>query len=328
MIATQNVWALVLAGGEGKRLQALTTQPGGTPVPKQFCSLRGERSLIEEAIDRGAALVDTERICAIVGAAHRRWWSRSAALQRLPVDNLIVQPRGRGTAVGILYAVLHIAAKDPDAAIVLLPSDHHVTDEGTLRESLVAALQRIRKGTDGPVLLGLEPDRPDTELGYILPGARDPLGGYRVRRFVEKPNASAARSLLEDGGLWNLFIVVATARCLIDLLKSRLGDFVSQMRTVITRAQLPGSAATEWQGLEELYERMPEVDFSRDVLEGQEASLCVMRVRPCGWSDLGTPRRVGETLRRLPAQDYVAAVSRRSAFVNLAAQHDRLQRQA
>lgn len=319
MIATKHVWALVLAGGEGKRLQVLTTQPGGTPVPKQFCSLRGERSLIEEAIDRGAALVDTERICAIVSAAHRRWWAQSAALQRLPADNLIVQPRGRGTAVGILYAVLHIAAKDPDAVIALLPSDHHVADEATLRESLVAALQRVRDGAGGAVLLGLEPDRPDTELGYIVPGARDPSGGYRVRRFVEKPDAAVARSLVEAGSLWNMFIVVASARGLIELLQPPLGDFVSRMQAAML--QSPAS-------LERLYELMPEVDFSRHVLEGQESSLCVMRVRPCGWSDLGTPRRVGETLRRLPAQDYASAVSRRSAFINLAAQHDRLQRQA
>jgi mannose-1-phosphate guanylyltransferase len=199
MIATQNVWALVLAGGEGKRLHALTTRPGGTPVPKQFCSLRGERSLIEEAIARGSALVDTERICVIVGAAHRHWWLQSAALKRLPANNLIVQPRGRGTAVGILYAVLHIATKDPDAVIVLLPSDHHVADEGALRESLVAALQRTRQGAGSPVLLGLEPDRADTELGYIVPGARDPSGGYRVRRFVEKPDISAARALVDGG---------------------------------------------------------------------------------------------------------------------------------
>jgi hypothetical protein len=80
--------------------------------------------------------------------------------------------------------------------------------------------------------------------------------------------------------------------------------------------------------LTEKYERLPEVDFSRHVLEGQESALRVLRVPPCGWSDLGTPRRVRETLRRLPPRDYAAAVSRRSAYVNLAAQNDRLQRQA
>jgi hypothetical protein len=112
------------------------------------------------------------------------------------------------------------------------------------------------------------------------------------------------------------------------MMQSRLGDFVSEMQAIVATGLAPGSTRTGWRKLEQLYERLPEVDFSRHVLERQESSLCVMRVRPCGWSDLGTPRRVRETLLRLPADDYAAAVSRPSAFVNLAAQHDRLQRGA
>jgi len=320
MIATQNVWALVLAGGEGKRLQALTTQPGGTPVPKQFCSLRGERSLIEEAIDRGAALVDTERICAIVAANHRRWWSENVSLRRLVSENLLVQPRNRGTAVGILYSTMQIASKDPDALIVVLPSDHHVEDEVTLREALLEAIQMAWRSGGGPVLLGLQPDHADSELGYIVPGAADPIGGYRVKRFVEKPSISSARQLIRDGALWNMFIVVASAQRIVRLFESRLSALVTQMRTIVA------SSPSE-RSFEHTYDRLPVVDFSRHVLQGQESSLRVMRVRPCGWSDLGTPVRVGETLRRLTPHDYAAAVARRSAYINLAAQHEHLQRQ-
>lgn len=328
MISSTSVWTLILAGGEGKRLQVLTTQSCGTPVPKQFCSLGGERSLIDEAIARSAALVDRERICAIVAAEHRRWWSQSAALGRLASTNLIVQPRNRGTAVGILYAALQIAAKDPNATVVLLPSDHHVANEGTLRESLVAALQAVRRRRSGSVLLGLEPDNADTELGYIVPGARDPSGGLRVRRFIEKPSVSDARWLIESGALWNMFIIVAAVQRLIDLFRPRWGALLTEMQALVAVNQSARSGCAPGLNLEEKYERLPEVDFSRHVLEGQESALRVMRVRPCGWSDLGTPRRLRETLRRLPPRDYAAAVSRRSAYVNLAAQHDRLERQA
>jgi mannose-1-phosphate guanylyltransferase len=328
MSSSKGVWVLVLAGGEGKRLRVLTTEPCGTPVPKQFCSLRGERSLIEEAIDRGAALVDTERICAIVAAEHRRWWSESAAVARLASANLIVQPRNRGTAVGILYAALHIAAKDPDATIVLLPSDHHVADESILRESQVAALQAVRRHRSGPVLLGLEPDTADTELGYIVPGDRDSSGCYRVRRFVEKPSITDARSLIQSGALWNMFIVVAALQGLIDLFRPQWGALIAEMRALVAAGQSAGLEGLRGLNLAQKYERLPEVDFSRHVLAGQESALRLMRVRPCGWSDLGTPRRVSEMLRRLAPRDYAAAVSRRSAYVNLAAQHDRMQRQA
>jgi len=328
VISSESVWALILAGGEGKRLRVLTTEPCGTAVPKQFCSLGGERSLIEEAINRGAALVDTERVCAIVAAEHRRWWSESAALSRLPSANLIVQPRNRGTAVGILYAMLHIAAKDSDATVVLLPSDHHVADETVLRESLVAALQAVRRRRSGPVLLGLEPGNADTELGYIVPGARDPSGGYRVRQFIEKPSVTDARWLIENGALWNTFIIVAAVQGLIDLFQPHWGSLVTEMQALVAGDQPPGSADISELNLAKKYERLPEVDFSRHVLAGQESALRVMRAPPCGWSDLGTPRRVRETLRSLSTREYAAAVSRRSAYPNLAAQHERMQRQA
>ena len=328
MISSESVWALVLAGGEGKRLRVLTTQPSGTAVPKQFCSLRGERLLIEETIDRGAALVHRKRICAIVATEHRRWWSESAALSRLSAGNLIVQPRNRGTGVGILYAMLHIAARDPDATVALLPSDHHVADEIILRESLVAALQAVRRRRGGPVLLGLEPSSTDTELGYIVPGERDPSGGYRVRQFIEKPSVTDARWLIESGALWNMFIIVAAVQRLIDLFQPHWGSLVTEMQALVAGDHLAGSADISELNLAKRYERLPEVDFSRHVLAGQESALRVMRVPPCGWSDLGTPRRVRETLRSLSTREYAAAVSRRSAYVNLAAQHERLQRQA
>jgi Mannose-1-phosphate guanylyltransferase len=328
VISANHLWVLVLAGGEGKRLRALTTEPCGTPVPKQFCSLRGERSLIEEAIDRGAALVDTERICSIVAAEHQRWWLESAALTRLLPANLIVQPRNRGTAVGILYATLKIAKNDPDAIVILLPSDHHVDDEGALRESLVAALQTMRHGNGGLLLLGLQPNSADTELGYIVPGARDQRGGHRVRRFVEKPSASHARSLIDSGGLWNMFIMVASAQCLVNLFRPSWGALLAEMQALVS-ARVPKELQTV-SGLtfQDRYDLLPEVDFSRHVLEGQESVLRVMRVPPCGWSDLGTPVRVRETLGRLPPLEYAAAVSRRSDYINLAAQYDRLQRRA
>lgn len=328
MISANHLWALVLAGGEGKRLRALTTEPCGTSVPKQYCSLRGERSLIEEAIDRGAALVDTERICAIVAAEHQRWWLESAALTRLLPANLIVQPRNRGTAVGILYATLKIAKNDPDAIVILLPSDHHVDDEGILRESLVAALRSMRHPNTGPLLLGLQPNSADTELGYIVPGARDPLGSHRVQRFVEKPSVSHAQWLIDSGGLWNMFIVVASVQRFVDLFRPSWGALLTAMQALVSPRHPGKLQPVGGLTFQDRYDLLPEVDFSRHVLAGQESVLRVMRVPPCGWSDLGTPLRVRETLRRLPPLEYAAAVSRRSDYINLAAQHDRLQHRA
>ncbi len=298
MASANHVWSVVLAGGEGTRLRALTTRPCGTSVPKQFCSLQGGRTLLEDAVARAAGVMDEERVCAIVAQQHREWWPQS--LRRVPLKNIFVQPRNRGTAVGVLYSLLNVLALDPQANVVLLPADHYVRDEVTLRESLRTALARLERDATTPVLLGLEPDEVDADLGYILPGDVDPLGGRLVGRFIEKPTAQVAADIIEAGGLWNAFIIAASAQSLLDLYMQRFAPVVMEMQVIMKRATSAGlPVAAGWAVLAELYERLPEVDFSRHVLEGRESRLRVVQVPPCGWSDLGTPKRVGETLRRL-----------------------------
>lgn len=322
--AAQRTWALVLAAGDGSRLRALTTKPCGTAVPKQFCSLHGGRSLLEEALRRAGGLVESERICTIVAQQHRQYWSDIDALGRLPQSNLIVQPRNRGTAIGILYSLLHIQAKDPQARVILLPADHYVRDEGILRASLKEALERVQREQDKPVLLGLEPDEADTDLGYILPGGRDRHGGYTVHRFIEKPKFALASQIIDEGGLWNTFITASGTQSLIDLFLPRHAALVMEMRMLVSRGLNAQSPAVGWPAIVDMYERLPDIDFSRDLLEGQEDRLCLMRVPACGWSDLGTPRRVGETLRRLRPHEGEDDVG--SVHMNLAAQHAHFER--
>jgi mannose-1-phosphate guanylyltransferase len=135
---SEDCWALLLAAGDGRRLLELTTTRKGLTVPKQFCSLRRGPSLLQEALQRAAAVTSSVRICAVVAADHRKWWSEQ--LECLPAENIFVQPSNRGTANGILLPLLNIIRRDPDARILLLPSDHHVRDEDTLAESISVAL--------------------------------------------------------------------------------------------------------------------------------------------------------------------------------------------
>ncbi|HKU13931.1 MAG TPA: sugar phosphate nucleotidyltransferase [Steroidobacteraceae bacterium] len=324
MRQAQHTWSLVLAGGDGNRLRALTTKPCGTAVPKQYCSLHGGHSLLEDAIARAERVVAPERVCTIVAQQHRQWWTESRPLlDSLERGNLIVQPRNLGTGIGILYSLLHILARDAEARIVLLPADHYVRDEDVLNEVLVQALQRLERNADRPLLLGLQPDEPDTDLGYVLPGELDPLGGHSVARFIEKPGYSVAREIIDAGGLWNTFIMVAAARTLLDLYLPRFARLVMEMQVSIANGLSGGSPTGNWPALLALYERLPELDFSRDLLEGHAARLCVLRVPSCGWSDLGTPRRVGEIVRRLPYAERADWALERtgSAHINLAAQH-------
>jgi mannose-1-phosphate guanylyltransferase len=313
-------WALVLAAGEGSRLRALTTT-NGVAVPKQFCSLRHGPSLLQEALHRAEAVAPRQRICTIVAEQHRRWWE--GPLWSLPSQNIIVQPENRGTAAGLLLPLLHIEARDPQARIIVLPSDHHIRDEATLARALRHAAARIRGERDDIYLLGIGPDEADPELGYILPSTGDGSSGFRVAQFVEKPPMTLARSLIERGALWNAFILAASVRAFVRLFEQRYPGIVAEMRRVVSHdrvdPQSPLAAA-------EHYGRLPELDFSRHVLEGAEQALRVLPVPPCGWSDLGTPKRVAEALRRIDRSDERLGSSLDpTAHLSLAAQHARLQ---
>ena len=311
-------WALVLAAGEGSRLQALTMTASGVAVPKQFCSLGGGSSLLHGALRRAHAVAPPQRTCAVVADHHRRWWQ--ALGLDIPANNLIRQPRNRGTANGILLPLLHIVHRDPDAAVLVLPSDHYVRNESMLAISLRRAMAELQRESGHLILLGIAPDEPDQELGYIVGDGADYAAIRTVAEFVEKPSAATARALIARGAVWNSFIFAATGRTLLRAFEERCPGLVGEMQHIVSS---PVESATRAARLAGLYEDLPELDFSRDVLQRSPSLLRVLTVPACGWSDLGTPRRVGETVSRYrpaPGASLTLAPGR-TAFVDLAARH-------
>ena len=281
-------WALLLAAGDGTRLADLTRGADGIPVPKQFCSLYGGPSLLGLARDRARRVAAEARILTVVSARHERWWR--AELGGTSPANVVVQPGNRGTAVGLLAPLLRIVARDPEARVWVLPSDHWVADEETLATSVRHALARVEREPGRVVLLGISPDSNDTQYGWIVPARPDADGFSAVTSFVEKPRLPLARRLRRRGGVWNSFLLVARARAILRLYAERLPTLLTSM-----------SRAVEEDGLAGLYADLPALDFSKDVLQGSEESLRVLRVPSCGWSDLGTPERLQECAATFPA---------------------------
>jgi mannose-1-phosphate guanylyltransferase len=322
MATRQRTWAVVLAAGDGTRLANLARDARGNPVPKQFCSLNGGASLLQEALHRARRLVPRERLCVIVAEQHRRWWGPT--LWALPASNIVVQPRNCGTANGILLATLSILERDPLARIVFLPADHYVRDEHALVGSLREAATLLTREVEGLVLVGIEPEQADPELGYIMPGEALGDGSRRVARFVEKPDRATARSMIAAGALWNSFILAARGPALLGLMRERMPEIVDRMSTALARDARVWSSG---RALRELYAELPSVDFSSTVMQDAERSLRVITAPACGWSDLGTPERVADTLRRLheerlerpAAPSVLPPFMASSAFVNLAA---------
>lgn len=310
---TGHDWALVLAGGEGTRLQSLTRTASGVAVPKQFCSFGGDASLLHDALRRAESVTIPERTCVIVSEHHRLWWQELDL--RLPGPNVIQQPLNRGTATGILLPLLKVLHRDPDAGLLVLPSDHFVRNEALLAACLRAAMLSVRQQPDQIVILGISPDDADPELGYIVAEDAVATNLRSVSEFVEKPNPSAARALIARGGVWNSFIFAAHGRTLLRAFEERSPELVAEMTQILSRT----APAVPQAELAELYERAPDLDFSRDILQRSPTLLRVLTVPPCGWSDLGTPRRLTEALSHFPpsCEHSHRRDTRRTVFVDL-----------
>jgi len=325
MSRASRTWAVVLAAGEGTRLASLTRDAAGNSVPKQFCSLNGGSALVHDALQRARHIAPPEQVCAIVAQQHSRYWRK--ALQSLSPRNVIVQPQNRGTANGVLLCVLAILDRDPLARIVFLPADHFVLDESALARALRDLVVHLSHNPDGLTLIGIEPDEADPELGYIVPGRTLSDGSRTVARFVEKPPVHIARELFNAKALWNSFIFGATGSALLGLLRLYMGASVDDMATALAR----DAQSAQPSALMELYERLRAVDFSRAIVQQAPQSLRVITTPVCGWNDLGTPRRVGDTLRRLGDNAPRPRTESRAlrhmlmpGLINLAAQHARM----
>ncbi|MBL8728933.1 MAG: NTP transferase domain-containing protein [Planctomycetes bacterium] len=282
-------WVLVLAAGSGTRLSELTRDQDGIVVPKQYCSLRGGRSLLLDTIDRALRLTVRERVVVVVAAQHERWWAPQ--LRCIARENVVVQPENRGTTAGILLPLAHILECDPDARVAVLPSDHYVADPLVLLHSMQIALRAVQRDPRHLVLLGITPDSADTEYGWIVPGVRAGAGLQSVAAFVEKPQLARALALLQARALWNSFLFAADAGTLWGL----CARFAQQTATAIRAASRRPTGERDL-ALSAVYQGLPTIDFSRTVLGGSASTLRLLSVPECGWTDLGTPDRTAECL--------------------------------
>ncbi len=155
---TNHEWAVILAGGDGARLKNLTRHIAGDERPKQFCSVLGHGTLLEETQRRVALQLAPDRTLYVVNRAHENFYSQPLAKQN--AENLVVQPGNRGTAPAFLYGLLRIAREDPNAVVAFFPSDHYVSDNDFFMAQIRTALDTVHERLELVVLLGLDPNVP------------------------------------------------------------------------------------------------------------------------------------------------------------------------
>jgi mannose-1-phosphate guanylyltransferase len=256
-----NRWGVILARGDGVRLRELTRLVSGDDRPKQFCPLFGSRTLLEETRRRVERTIRPKQILFAVGREHEHYYLRYLAAQ---ASQRIVQPCNRGTAPAILYTLLRIARTDPEAIVGIFPCDHYYSPESAFTTALESAFTVAEQQADSVVLLGVQPNGPEVEYGWIEVGEaiRGGAGLFRVKRFQEKPALAVAENLFRSGSLWNTFVMIGHARTILEMAR----DTVPALLEVLESERVMQNPGGEIRIPDSVYDRIPPIDFSRQVL--------------------------------------------------------------
>jgi mannose-1-phosphate guanylyltransferase len=190
-----NVYAILMAGGVGARFWPRSRKK----LPKQVLNIIGKKTMIQAAYDRLEGIVEPADIKVVTNAEQSQFIRER--IPQLSDDNFLIEPFGRNTAPCIGLAAIHLAAKDPEAIMLVLPADHIITKVNEFQTVLRLAIEFVEKN-DGLVTLGITPNEPATGYGYIQVGKevykKMTHAVHRVTTFAEKPNPETAMRFLES----------------------------------------------------------------------------------------------------------------------------------
>jgi mannose-1-phosphate guanylyltransferase len=257
------------------------------------CSFFGGKSLLTHTRERISPLFAEDNTLFVLNGAHEAYYGRQ--LSAVSSSRKLVQPSNRGTAAAIVLSVLEILQRDIDATIAFFPSDHHYLEPSIFRESIGHGLRLANRCPDRVLILGAPANYPEVEYGWIQPGGTvvdsvmNPL--QFVSAFWEKPSLTKACSLQQSGCLWNTFVTIGTAGAFVELFAATAPRLLHVIGKDFSRA-----------GLDQAYDDIECVDFSRDILSAAPHRLLVLRDGPSGWTDFGSPRRAMDVLQSLAAE--------------------------
>lgn len=298
-----NYSAVILAGGDGVRLSSFTREVYGYHLPKQFCPLFDGETLLEQTLRRVSLLVPATQTLTVLNRAHRKFYS--PILNGTSASNLFIQPDNRGTAPAILCALLRLVEAGRTGPVAIFPSDHYISDDAAFMLHVATAARAVNRSPQLTVLVGIAPDGPETEYGWIEPGSplALPEAGFgkisRIRRFLEKPSPEVARELYDRNYLWNSFVLIANPTTLLSL----IARAVPELYEVFSGIHPFFGGAAENEILQTIYQQLSSVDFSASVLANFPTEFSVLPVNGVNWSDLGDRKRM------------VAAISNRGRHV-------------
>ena len=279
---------VIMAGGTGTRFWPFSRKR----LPKQFLSLGGDVSLLEQTVTRLGSLVPPERVWVITNAAYV---SRvREEIPAIPAAQVIGEPVGRNTAPCIALAAHRIAADDPTAALLVCPADHKISPEAKFSDDVRRALEALSEYDSErdplSITFGIAPRYPSTGFGYVergeslsLENSTQGAGLYQVARFREKPDAERAREFVASGKFyWNSGIFVWSARGIGSLIETHLPELANGIQALSVDASSAGWEAA----LDVHFKGLPSVSIDYGVLE-QARKVAVVEAT-FDWDDVGS----------------------------------------
>lgn len=273
----ENRYCVIMCGGIGSRFWPFSK----SSTPKQFIDFFGTgRSLLQMSYDRIADIIPVRNILAITNERYAPLVKEQ--LPDLADDQILLEPDRRNTAPCIAWAAYHIRAINPDAMMLVTPSDHLILKEDMFRKSVANGFEFLQKNLQSLLTMGIKPTRPETGYGYIQI-EKDGEDIVKVKTFTEKPNLELAKVFMESGEFfWNSGIFLWSANTIIDAFHEHCPDIAMRFDKGLGKFGTKEERAF----IEKEFSACPNISIDYAIME-KDRNVYVQCV-DLGWSDLGS----------------------------------------
>lgn len=274
----KNLYCVIMAGGLGKRFWPISNKA----CPKQFCDIMNVgKSFLRQTFERAIQVFAPENIYIVTGAAYEAITKEQ--IPEIPADNILKEPFGKNTAPCIAYASYKIAGINPEATMVVVPSDHFIFNDSIYVDNITKGLSFVEE-YGGLLTIGIKPTRPETGYGYIqIKKNKYSETISKVKTFTEKPDRELAQVFMDSGDfLWNAGIFIWKVGDIIKELKEHLEDLYFLFENEYKNTENPDSP----ENIAHLYSQAPNISIDFGVME--KSSHVYVIKGEFGWSDVGT----------------------------------------
>ena len=277
MITNKDNFCVIMGGGIGSRFWPFSRKT----LPKQFLDFFGTgRSLLQQTFDRFKQVIPTENILVVTNDLYADLVKEQ--LPELNSEQILLEPTRRNTAPCIAWAAYHIRALNPNANIVVAPSDHLILKESEFLSAIEKGLAFVAK-SDKLLTLGIKPNRPETGYGYIQVAEHIDSSFYKVKTFTEKPELELAKVFIESGEFyWNAGLFMWNVNSII-----KAGELLlPELATKLAAGKDVYGTPEEKKFIDENFPACPNVSIDFGIME--KADNVYVSLGDFGWSDLGT----------------------------------------